>query len=333
MTTKMSTSPSAPTLRRTRRDVSRTVNWDVAVVLGLWIVLCIAFGVTSHQFFSVANILAIGSTGVVLALLSLGQLGVIIIGGFDLSVGGAAALGGVGFAIFSNHGIGTVPALLLAVVGIGGIIGITNAVAINLVGINALIATLATMSITGGIADILANGLAMPIQSNSATFLANPTVGRVPIYVWVALALFIAVAVFLVRTTVGRSLYVLGGNRKAASLAGLPVTKTAILVFIACAILASLAGVVASSQLSAASPDLNTSNILLSITAVVLGGGSLAGGQGGAGGTFVGVLLLATLSDGLAITGVPSFYQDVATGAVLLVAVGISALRNKRRRA
>ncbi len=317
---------------RSRRNLLQAISWDAAVVLVFWVLLSIAFGIGAKQFWSIDNFLAIASTGVVLAILSLGQTAAIMIGGFDLSVGGAAALAGVGFAILSNDGFGTWPSILIAVIGLGGAIGLVNALAINVVGINALIATLGTMSITGGLANIFSNGLALPLQSSSASVLANPTIGRLPIYVWVAIGLFGLAAVFLTRTTTGRSLYVLGGNRKAAVLAGLPVTAIAIGVYVVCAMLAALAGVVGTSELSAASPSVSSTNTLLSITAVVLGGGSLAGGEGGVGGTLVGVLVLATLSDGLAITGVPGFYQDLATGIVLLLAVGVSALRNRQRR-
>lgn len=317
---------------RTRRNPLQTISWDVAVVLVFWVLLSVSFGIVAEHFWSTANFLAIASTGVVLALLSLGQTAAIMIGGFDLSVGGAAALAGVGFAMLSNDGFGTWPSILIAVIGIGGAIGLVNALAINVVGINALIATLGTMSIAGGLANIFSNGLDEPITDPSASVLANPTTGGLPIYVWLTLGLFALAAVFLTRVTTGRSLYVLGGNRKAAVLAGLPVTLTAICVYVACAILAALGGVVASSELGAASPSVSSTNTLLSVTAVVLGGGSLAGGKGGVGGTLAGVLLLATLSDGLAITGVPGFYQDLATGIVLLLAVGVSALRNRRRR-
>jgi ribose transport system permease protein len=317
-----------PGTRRPRPPVS----WDIGIVIAFWILISVAFGIDNGSFWTQANFLAIGSTGVVLGLLSLGQTAVIIIGGFDLSVGGVAALGGVSYVMLSNDGFPTAAALAFAVLIVGGSVGLLNAVAINVVRINALIATLGTMSITSGIANILSNGLTVSLNNNNASFLDDTTVADIPIYIWVVIGLFFVGSVLLIRMTAGRSLYVIGGNRTAARLAGLRVTPISMAVYVVCGMLAALAGIVASSQLTAASPTVDSSTTLLSITAVVLGGGSLAGGEGSAGGTLVGVLLLATLSDGLAITGVQSFYQDLATGVVLLLAVGASSLRNRRKR-
>ena len=308
------------------------VNWDVTVVLGLWIILCIVFGAQNGSFWTTANFLAIGSTGAVLALLSLGQTGAILIGGIDLSVGAVAAISGVVFVLLDNHGFGTVGSLLVAVIGVGGVVGLVNALAINVFGINALIATLATMSIVGGIAAALTSDLTISLNNSDAAFLNNNTVGQIPVYLWVVLVLFGLGALLLTRVTTGRSLYVIGGNRRAAILAGLPVISLSIGVYVICSILSGLAGTVATSQLTAANPVIDPTSTLLSVTAVVVGGGALTGGQGGVGGTLAGVLLLSTLSDGLAITGVASFYQQIATGAVLMLAVGVSALRARRRR-
>lgn len=329
----MTTMATDPDLREDRASplAGLHLNWDVLAVLALWIVLCIVFGTQSSSFWTTGNFLAIGSTGAVLGLLSLGQTGAILIGGFDLSVAGSAAIAGVAFVGMANHGFGGAAALIIAVVGVGGAVGLLNALAVNLFGINALIATLATMSICGGVADIVTNGLTAALNGVGAAFLNETTIGEIPVYLWVVVILFAVAAAFLIRTTVGRSLYVLGGNRKAALLAGLPVVALSIGVYVTCSMLSALGGTVAASQLTAADPTVDPSKTLLSITAVILGGGSLAGGEGGVGGTFAGVLMLATLSDGLSLTGVPSFYQDLITGVVLLLAVGASALRRRRR--
>lgn len=308
------------------------ISAEPATVFGVWVLMALVFGFINSKFWTSANFLAIGEAAAPLALVSLGQSVILIAGEFDLSVGGAVGLGGVVFVELSNGGIPTWAAAVLAIIIIGGGLGLINGIATNVLKINALIATLATLAIVEAIANILSNGLSVPASSTAVGALALPTVGTVPGYIWLIVVLFVAGMVVLARTVTGRSLYVLGGNRVAAKLAGLRTRQLTIGAFVICAMAAVVAGIVQASLLTAGDPSAGGSSLtLLSITAVVLGGGSLAGGSGGLGGTLVGVFLLGTLTDGLAITYVPSFYDGLVTGAVLLLAVGASSVRRSMR--
>lgn len=299
-------------------------------VVALLIALVVYFATSNSQFVTEANLLALLSGIAVLGVVSLGQTGVIVGGGFDLSVGGAVALGAILFVSFSNGGTPTLAAMVLAVAVVGFGIGAVNGLAVVKVGINPLIATLGTLSIAGGIANSIANGLTVPLDNPAAAVLGETAIGAIPNYLWLAGALFAVAAFVLRRTTIGRAVYVLGGNTEAARLAGHRVDAITIALYVTSAGLAALAGCITAAQLLAASPNAGATTTLLSITAVVLGGGSLAGGRGGALGTLLGVLVLGTLSNGLAINAVPTFYRDIVTGAVLLLAVGVSALRARR---
>lgn len=289
------------------------------------------FWTSNSHFATTSNLLAILTSSVVIGLISLGQAGLMIGGGFDLSVGGAIPLGAILFVKLSNGGMPAIPAVLLTVVGIGLVVGIANGVAVVKIGINPLIATLATLSIASGIANTVGNGLTVPLTHPTAAILGETSIGKIPDYLWLVAALFIVAAFGLRKTTVGRAIYVMGGNREAARLAGIRVDVLTISLYVISAGFAALAGCIEVSQLLAASTAEATSTTLLSITAVVLGGGSLLGGQGGAMGTLSGVFVLGVLANGLAINAVPTFYGDIVDGGVLLLAVGISALRIRHK--
>lgn len=297
----------------------------------LLVVLIGFFYIQNPLFLTQRSALATLSNIAVLGLVTLGQTGVLIGGGFDLSVGGAVALGAVVCVSLLNAGVGYLPAIAMTVLIVGVLVGGINAIAVTRFGINPLIATLAMLSITGGVANTIANGLAIRVADQDAVaILANTTIGPIPNYLWLVLASFLAGGFVLGRTTLGRSIYFLGGNSEGARLAGLRVTRLTASLYVNCAALAALAGCVTVSQLSAGSPAAGRDTTLLSITAVVIGGGSLQGGTGGALGALMGVLVLGTLSTGLAVTAVPTFYRDIATGAVLLLAVGVNVWRSRR---
>jgi ribose/xylose/arabinose/galactoside ABC-type transport system permease subunit len=211
---------------------------------------------------------------------------------------------------------------------LGAFVGLGNGVLITRIGINPLIATLGTMSITQGLAQTITGGLTESFTNLDAGILAESSFGTVPNHIWVLVIVSVIAFLILRFTVYGRSIYTIGGNREAARLAGLRVDLITISVYMICAALASLAGIIVASQLLAGSATLGTASALTSIAAVVLGGASLAGGKGGIGGTLIGVLILGTLANGLALLAVPAFYQQIATGVVLLLAVGLGRLRS-----
>jgi len=299
-------------------------------VLGLfafYVIVIIFFSLRSEQFLTYSNAINILSNVSVIGIVSIGQALNLISGGFDLSVSGTVPLGAVVFTKFINNGTEIVPAMMLTIL-IGASVGLVNGLLITRVGINPLIATLGTMSITQGLAQTITGGLTESFNNLDAGILAESSFGTIPNHVWVLLIVSVIGMLVLRFTVYGRSIYTLGGNREAARLAGLRVDLLTISVYVICAALASLAGIIVASQLLAGSATLGTNSALTSIAAVVLGGASLAGGKGGIGGTLIGVLILGTLANGLALLAVPAFYQTIATGVVLLLAVGLGRLRS-----
>lgn len=321
----------AETPRRRRMSMSEGAL-QTLVLFGFLVAIAVFFTSRDANFLTGRNALNILVNASVIGIVSLGQAFALISGGFDLSVGGIVPLGGVSFALLVNHGY-SVPVAVVLVLALGAVCGLINGLLIARARINPLIATLGTLSVTGGLALSLANGVQVPFVDVTDGVLTRRALFGINNHVWIFLGLAVLVFLILRFTSYGRQLYAVGGNKQAARLAGIRVDLVTVSVYVASGALAALAGAVLASQLLTGSGTAGTTSGLQSITAVILGGASLAGGVGGVPGTVIGVLILGALANGMAILSVPSFYQTMATGVVLLVAVGISQFRSTRRAA
>ncbi|MFW3172651.1 ABC transporter permease [Geodermatophilus sp. CPCC 206100] len=302
------------------------------LLFGFLVAIAAYFTSQDPDFLTTRNGLNILVNASVIGIVSLGQLLALISGGFDLSVGGIVPLGAVSFALLVNAGYGVATAVLLVLL-LGAAAGVVNGLLIARARINPLIATLGTLSVAGGLALTLADGVQVPFDDVSDGVLTQRSLFDINNHVWIFLGLSLLLFVVLRYTSYGRQLYAVGGNKQAARLAGIRVDLVTISVYVVSGALAALAGAVLASQLLTGSGTAGTGSGLQSITAVILGGASLSGGVGGVPGTLIGVLILGALSNGMAILTVPSFFQTMATGAVLLLAVGISQYRSSRRAA
>jgi len=312
--------------RSTRRESLVQASFQILGIGTFYVLIVIFFSFTTKNFLSYSNTLNILSNVTVIGIVAAGQVLAIISGGFDLSVSGVVALGAVTFALLTNNGVVTGVAVL-GVLAVGAFVGLCNGLIVTRLGINPLITTLGTLSITSGLAYTVSRGVTIPFHNPAAGVLADRTVGGLSYYV-LAFALISIVAFAMLRYTVfGRMLYAIGGNRDASRLAGLRVDLTTVVVYMLCSMLAAFAGVVVSSQLLAGSATVGVDAALSSIAAVILGGASLTGGVGGVPGTLIGVLVLGTIANGMALLQVPAFYQQIATGVILLLAVGFGRLR------
>lgn len=299
--------------------------------VGAFLVLVIvAFGLFVDGFATDTNAQTILNTASVLMIASLGQLLTVLVGGFDLSIGGVIPLSAVIYAKLTTDGQSMAVAMLAAL-GVGALVGLVHLVLIGVFRINALITTLATLSITGGFAYTIANGQTLSVPPDAGV-LGDPAFSGIAYHVLLAAALVIVVQLLLRGTVFGRRIYMIGGNREAARLAGVRVIAVEGGVYIVSAVLAAVAGVITASQLLAATGGLGADVTLQSLAAVVLGGAALGGGRGSVAGAVIGVLLLGTIADGLTIQRVSSFYQQIVTGVVLLLAVGFGRLQEQARR-
>jgi ribose transport system permease protein len=311
---------------RTSRSTRVALSGIQALGLGgFYVLVLIFFSIEAPHFLSFSNTVNILSNVSVIGIVTLGQALVLIAGGFDLSVAGTVPLGGVIFTILVNRGLNVGEAWVGAAVA-GGVIGVLNGLIITRIGINALVTTLGTLSITAGLAYVVTAGQTVPFNDLENGPIDNVVAGM-PLYVWVWILMNILVYLVLKFTVFGRMIYAIGGNREASRLAGVRVDLVTSLVYVISGALGAFSGVMLAQQLLAGAPTVGSTAALTSIAAVILGGAALTGGVGGVPGTVVGVLVLGTVANGMALMQVPAFYQQIATGSILLLAVGFGRLR------
>ncbi len=294
-------------------------------LVAIYIVLLIVLSLKSPYFASLNNFLNILVAVSTIGIIAVAMTMVIVSGGIDLSVGSVVALSGVAVAQLSHHY--AIWLCVGAALLVGAIVGLFNGVAVTRIGINPLIATLGTLSIARGLSFVFSGGLTQSIDNEGFGFLGRGFVFGVPFQVIVMVILFIMVAFVMRATVFGRSIYAIGGNAHASRLAGLPVQNMQVAVYLLSGLSAALGGVFLASQLSAGAPAAAAGIELSVIAAVILGGTSLSGGKGTISGTLLGVLILGTLNNGLTLLNVSSYYQEVARGVVLLLAVGLDQAR------
>jgi L-arabinose transport system permease protein len=250
-------------------------------------------------------------------------------GDFDLSVGSVLAMAGV-LAVVVVNATGSVLAGIVAGILAGGLVGLVNGVVIAQLGVNALIATLATMQIVRGVCFIISGGSAIGAASTRFYTLGNASPLGLPAPVWIMVGCFVVFGLLLHKTTFGRNTLAIGGNREAARLAGVAVTRTKIIIFTLQGIMAAFAGVIEASQMTSGQPNSGQGLELRVISACVLGGVSLTGGVGTIMAVIVGALIMGVVQNAMDLKNVPTFYQYVASGCILLAAVLLDRLKQRR---
>jgi len=301
------------------------------------IVLIIVFALLSDTFLSTSNLLTMTKHVAVNAFLAIGMLFVILKGGIDLSVGSTMGLTGIiagvllqGLEITSFEAVlyPEVWVVVLISLAVGTFVGYINGMLVTRFGVAPFIATLGMLYVARGAALLISDGSTYPRLGGSEE-LGNTGFGLlgvsspfgVPIQIWIMVALAIVAVFILAKTPFGRSLYAVGGNERAAELAGVPVKKVKIRAYMISGFCAGIAGVVTASQLGSAIPGAGETFELNAIAACVIGGASLMGGRGTVRGVLLGAFVIGFLSDGLVNVGVSTFWQVAVKGAVIILAV------------
>lgn len=299
--------------------------------LGL-LALCIFLTIYTDTFLSVRNALNILDQITVLGIMSVGMTFVILIGGIDLSVGSILALSMMVMGWSANvAGLPIALAIVIALLACA-ISGFVVGVLITAFGVPAFIATLAMMSVARGLASMITDGQQIVGFPDWFTNLAiQRHFGVLSVTVALMFVVLVLAWLFLTFRAGGRRLYAVGGNPEVARLAGINTTLVTIAVYVVCAVLAGLAGIVLAARLDAVQPSSGLGYELDTIAAVVIGGTSLSGGTGGIGGTLIGILIIGVLRNGLNLLNVSPFLQQVVIGVVIALAVGAEMLRNRRQ--
>ncbi|MEA4854131.1 MAG: ABC transporter permease [Christensenella sp.] len=288
-----------------------------------FIVLFVIMAVATDTFFTASNLINILRQVSPTLIVAVGTTFVLILGGIDLSVGSVACLSGTLAAGFmTTNGIPVVLALLLAL-GVGAGIGFINGLIIAKIKIPAFIVTLALMSTARGLALVYTGGYPITNIPEEALQLGRGYLGAVPIPVIIMIIVVAIAWIVLSSTKFGRHVFATGGNEECARLSGIKVDVTKIAVYTIGGLTAGLTGILLTMRLASGQPTLGQGMELDAIAAVVLGGTSLTGGKGYVFGTIIGCMFMTLLANGFNILGISSFWQQVFTGIILLVAVSL----------
>ena len=262
-------------------------------------------------------------------IVALGMALVIGTEGIDLSVGGVMALAAAVIPLYIGYGL--VPVVIIAIV-VGSLVGLINGALVAFVGVQPIVATLSLMVAGRGIALLIANEQLKSVIDPNLLAIGRDSLLGVPYSVIIAAVLVLLVALLVNRTTYGKQLIAIGGSRRAAELSGLPVKRILLLVYVLCAVLAAIAGIIGTARLGASVPSTLGNLIELSaITAVVVGGTPLTGGQVKVAGTVAGALLLQFISATLNQHNVPDAFSQITQAVIILSAVYIQRGRTAVR--
>lgn len=322
---------------KTERDSSVTAFF--MKVLGIreftLFLIIIVFGIIlsflSPNFFSVANIsttaIGMSSDGII----TVGMTVAIVLGGFDLSVGSVLALSGVVVGALFLAGVNIWLAALIALL-VGMICGLINGYFIGKVGLNPFITTLGMMSVARGGSYVLTQGSPLSLSglSKGFSFLGSGDIAGFPVMVLIFVLIALVMDFAMRRSAPLRQVFYVGSSEKAAVLSGINVTKVKIWVFFLTSVLATIAGILTVSRFTVAAPNAGVSAEMRAIAACVIGGASLAGGEGTILGAVLGAVLLALVNNALILLNVSVYWQDLITGIILISAVLIDFLTHRK---
>lgn len=304
------------------------------VLVGLAAV-CIYLAVTEPVFLTWGNWANIIRSFAVVAILAVGMTFVVLAGGFDLSIASLATAAAMILGLAIDGGWAWWSAAIVCVaVAVG--LGFFNGFLIGVGRIPFFVVTLGTLAIYQSFAFLVNDGELISLfefgSFEPLKDLANGSVGPIPTLLFLVVGLYVVGAVVLRSTSFGRAVYAVGSNREAARLTGIRVTLVVVAVFTISGLFGGIGAIVQTGRLTASSPQADPNLMLTVVAAVLIGGTAFTGGEGGLFGTFVGVLFLGVVQNGLSLSGVSAFWQGMVSGWILIAAVGIGVLREHRLR-
>jgi ribose transport system permease protein len=299
-------------------------------VVGALIVLCLALAIATPKFLTGYNLGIVIRQIAFVGMVALGQTLVLLTGGIDLSVGYIAGLCGIlGSLLMVKTGIDPYVCALLAIM-IGAFLGFLNGAFVAYFRINPFITTLAMGEVFAGLVLVITQGYPVTGIPESFAFLGQGQIASIPVPAIFTILMAVVLSFVLTRMPHGRYIYAVGGNESAAHLAGISITRVKLSVYMLSGALSAFAGIMFVSRASAGQPTIGPSWQLPSVTAAILGGTSLLGGEGTMLGTIVGATLMGVLSNGIVLMNISSYWERVIIGVVVITAVLVDTLRVKR---
>lgn len=313
-----------------KRNLLSVIGGDKLILILAIAVVFILFTSLNKNFLTWQNMKNLLVAASLVGMVAVGHTYLIIAGQNDLSPGSLAAFCGVLVTLLLSKNVPLVLAIVITLAA-GALVGMANAFLVNKIKLEAFIATLVTQSVVRGFAYILCDGKPVAVSNKAFIALGKLNIAGLHIAVWLMLIAFVVFGFILAKTKFGRSVYAIGGSSEAARLAGLNPQKIISLCFILIGVLTSLGGMIFAARMNSGQPAANVNLEFDAITAVILGGVSFAGGVGNMWGTFLGVILIQAFNTGLIMVNVPTFWQYVARGALLLFALTSDFIRKERR--
>jgi len=300
-------------------------------VLTVLLALIAFFSINQSRFFTLANFWNVLDGSSVLLIVSVGLTFTMLCGGFDLSLSGVLALGGVVLWVLLSHGVPLFLAIILVILG-GTLIGaVVTGYPIAYLDLPFFVVTLGVLVAARGLASVITSGEVEGLyEQETLRKIGNGRIGDVTYPVIIALVVLLLAIVVTRYTGYGRMIYAVGGNPEAARLAGINVRLVRLSTYAISASLCAFAGVIETARLAAASPDADQGIEFSAAAAVLLGGTSFVGGIGSMLGTFLGVMFIGVLKNGLIISSISVYWQGVITGVVLFASVLIDRFRRRR---
>ena len=312
-----------------RSGVRRVFSIESIGIYVFLVAVILFFALMTDAFLTFDNFIVILRQVSIIGICAFGETLVVIGGGIDLSVGSTVALSGVIAASLAKFMEVPVPLAFLAGIAAGSACGLLNGILTTKVKIPSIIVTLGTLTIIRGLAFIIVGGVTVFGMPVSYRVLGRSYIGFVPIPVLIMVGIFAVFFIVLNMLSFGRYVYAIGSNEEAAVISGVNVDKMKTAVFMLCGLMAGIGGAILSSRLDSGQAATAQGLELDVLTAVVLGGVSIAGGKGKLESVFVGVLIIGILANGMVLLNIQHFYQLVIKGGVLLFAVGLDTLRKR----
>lgn len=301
-----------------------------AAVLVVVIIIGLILTLSSPYFLTIENLKAIAIGLSTDAIMAVGMTILLVSGGFDLSIGSVLAFGGAISALFLGKNFNMWISIIIALA-VAAIIGLINGTIVTKIGVNPLITTLGMMSIARGATLVVAQGYPLAEIPLEFTVFGQGEIFGLPVPMLIMLLIVIIGEVMLRRSRFLRQAYYIGSNERAARLSGIHVDKVKMFSYVITATLAVIAGLISTSRLAAAFPQAGIGAELRVISACVIGGASLAGGEGSVLGSLLGVVLLAIVNNGLILKNVSIYWQGIVSGLILILAVTLDILSRRRR--
>lgn len=294
-----------------------------------FLVIVAIFSILSDRFLTMDNFFNVLRQVSTNGIIALGMTLIIISGGIDLSVGSVMAFAGtICCGLIASSGIPFPIAILIAIACSAGF-GLFNGFMVTHVGMPPFIVTLASMQMVRGCAYIYSQGSPIRVIDENFNMIGNGYVGVIPVPVLIFIGVAVVIYLILHRSKIGMYIYAVGGNKKCAVYSGINVKKIEMLVYVIGGICASLGGIILASRMYSAQPTSSQGAEMDAIAAAVLGGTSFSGGFGKVLGTILGVLIIGVMNNGLNILNVPSYYQEVLKGIIILLAIYADMIKKK----